>query len=161
VSDRFQGLNLAELMDLLHGIVLPEPVSWLPQTAGWWTLGGWLIVIVAIAVAHWLRYRRRNRYRRQAEAELDSIAARIGSEPAATAGEIAELVKRTALAAYPRGRVAALHGPDWAEFLRESTSNDHTVAGGADRLAAAAYRPDAVGENLVEPARRWIPKHRA
>jgi hypothetical protein len=108
-----------------------------------------------------MRHRRRNRYRRQAEAELDAIAARVDSEPAAAAAEIAGLVKRTALAAYPRGRVAALHGSDWAGFLRESTNDDATVAGAADRLAAAAYRPDAVGEGLVEPARRWIRKHRA
>jgi hypothetical protein len=161
VSNRFEGLNLVDLIDLLHEIVMPEPVSWLPQTPGWWTLGGWLLAIVAIGVAHWIRHRRRNRYRRQAEAELDAIAARLPSEPTVAAMEIAELVKRTALAAYPRERVASLHGHDWAEFLRDSTDNDRTVADGAERLANAAYRPDSVAEELVEPARRWIREHRA
>ena len=34
-NERFEGLNLPQLMDLMHGLVYPDPVSWMPQTIGW------------------------------------------------------------------------------------------------------------------------------
>jgi hypothetical protein len=155
--NRFEGLRLPELMDLLHEIVEPPAVAWLPQTPGWWVLGAWIFAVLVIAVRHWLAVRRRNRYRRDALHELDQLAA--GAE--STAAEIALLVKRTALAAYPREQVASLYGADWAAFLRRSAGNDPVVAAGAESLASAAYRADAHGQTLVEPARRWIRVHRA
>lgn len=66
----YEGLNLPQLLDLMHDIVVPDPVSWLPQTAGWLVMTGWLLVVVllvayhvhrswqqkmAIAERHWLR----------------------------------------------------------------------------------------------------------
>lgn len=155
--NRFDGLSLSQLLDLLHEIVPPEAVSWLPQTSGWLILGAWLAAIIVIGLRHWLALRRRNRYRRVALAELDRIAGRADG----TAADVALLVKRTALAAYPRERVASLSGAEWAAFLSSSTGDDPVVAGGAEPIASAAYRADAYSGPLIEPARRWIRMHRA
>ena len=78
----------------------------------------------------------------------------------ATAGQVALLIKRTALSAYPRSEVAHLHGSEWAAFLRQSAGNDQVVGNAAADLASAAYRANTDGRNLIDPARRWIKVHR-
>lgn len=161
MSDRYEGLDLTGLMDLMHDLVVPEPVAWTPQTSGWPILAAWLAVVTLVGIAHWLAYRRRNRYRREAESLLAAIENRAEVDPVDAAVQIATLVKRTALVAYPREQVASLYGAEWAAFLRESSAEDPLVVGAADRLAAAAYQSDADGRVLVTPARRWIRRHRA
>ena len=158
---QYDGLNLPQLMDLMHGLAMPESVSWLPATPGWWIALGWLLAVAFIAAWQFARHRRRNRYRRDALAELDAITAEKQIDPAESAQRIAAVLKRTALVAYPRADVAALYGADWSRFLTASADNDARIAAAADSLAAAAYRPDADPDVLAEPARRWIRRHRA
>ena len=156
---QYDGLSLPQLLNLMHGLVMPEPVAWLPQTAGWWIVLGWLIAVVLLAGWQFIRRRRRNRYRRGALVELKAIDISTELNPAEAAQQIAALLKRTALVAYPRREVASLFGRDWAQFLRESTNNDKRIADAADILASASYRPDVDGRALSEPARRWIRLH--
>jgi len=145
----------------MHGLVMPDPVPLLPVTPGWLILSVWLLAVSIMAARYLLGQRRLNRYRREALAVLKTIEGEIDLSPAESAQRIAALLKRTALAAYPRQRVASLTGADWAQFLRESTNNDQQIADAAEMLAAAAYRPDADGRDLSAPARRWIRLHRA
>ena len=161
MSSRFEGLNLPQLLELMHEIVVPEPVPWIPQTPGWWVLLGWTIAVVALCTLAFVRKRRRNRYRREALALLDTVELDTEVSPAESARRVAEIVKRTALVAYPRTRVANLYGEAWAEFLRDSAGNDKRISEAADSLATAAYRPDADGRALVPSARRWVRVHRA
>ena len=158
---KYDGLNLPQLLNLMHELVMPEPVAWLPQTPGWWIVLGWLIAVLFLLAWQFARRRRRNRYRRDALAELRSIAAQPELGPEESAQHVAALLKRTALAAYSREDVAALYGRDWAQFLKDSSGNDRQVTAAADMLAAAAYRPDADGADLARPASRWIRLHRA
>jgi hypothetical protein len=156
-TDKYDGLNLPQLLDLMHEIVEPTPVSWMPVTDGWWVLLGWLLVVCGLGTIKWLSRRRANRYRR---ASLQSLAG-IDLEAAGAAAEVAAIVKRTALAAYPRVEVASLTGPDWAEFLRRTTASDAQVASSAPAIARAAYHEDVRAADIVEPARRWVKLHRA
>ena len=159
MSDRpeLEGLNLPQLLDLMHDVVEPEPVSWLPQTIGWWILAGWLLAVGLLVTWHAYRSWRRNRYRRESLNALDSIEAQSGPEGAA---QVAVLLKRTALAAYPRDKVANLYGAEWSQFLRESANHDPLVDAAADQIATAAYSRNTNVDALVEPARRWIKVHR-
>ena len=161
MSERFDGLNLPQLLELMHEIVVPEPVPWTPQTPGWWVLLGWLLAVMALVIAAVVRRRRRNRYRREALALLDAVATQADMPPTESARLVAEIVKRTALVAYPRKRVANLYGNAWAEFLCESAGNDKRINEAATQLATAAYRPDVDGKTLIPPARRWVRVHRA
>lgn len=158
---KYDGLNLPQLLNLMHELVMPQPVAWLPQTPGWWIVLGWILAVLLLLAWQFARRRRRNRYRRDALAELKTIAAASELGPAESAQRIAALLKRTALAVYPRDDVAALYGADWAQFLKDSSGNDRQIADAADMLAAAAYRPDADGADLARPASRWIRLHRA
>lgn len=159
MSSQYDGLMLPQLLDLLHPPVEPAPVAWLPQTLGWQIVGAWLLVVSALLGIQGYRWWKRNRYRREALAQLREISKQ--QDPERTAGEIALLIKRTALAAYPRAEVASLYGEQWAEFLIASSKDDHRVQRAAQALASAAYRTDTQPSSLIEPARRWIKVHRA
>lgn len=158
---RYDGLNLPQLLELMHELVIPDAVAWLPGTTGWWIVLAWLAAIFVLLGMQLIRRRRRNRYRRDALAELSTILAATELGPQESAQHIAALLKRTALVAYPRKDVAALYGDAWADFLRESTRNDRQIAASAEMLASAAYRPDVDGSLLSQAARRWIRLHRA
>ena len=157
----YDGLDLSQLLDLMHGLVMPEPIAWTPATPGWWIVSAWLLAVALLIALQIVRYRRRTRYRRQALAELKVIRASADAEPEKTAQQVALLLKRTALVAYPREQVAALYGADWARFLCQSASNDLRISQAASALAGAAYQPGTDGRLLLEPARRWISLHRA
>jgi len=156
-EEKYQGLNLPQLFELLHDIVPPEAVSWLPQTPGWWVLLVWVAAVSAICIVKWVQKYRRNRYRREAIDLINNIDPE--SEGAATA--IAGVVKRTALAVYDRKEVASLYGEEWAGFLVKSSGGDSQLVNSAALLAQAAYRPDCDARDVIAPARRWIRVHRA
>jgi hypothetical protein len=157
----YDGLNLTDLLALMHDIVVPEPVAWLPGTSGWWILLGWLLAVLLLIGWALGRHRRRNRYRREALAELKAIDRQPQRDAAEVAQQVSVLLRRTALAAYSREQVAAIYGAEWAQFLKRTANNDATIADAADSLATASYRSDVDGKKLIAPARRWIRLHRA
>jgi len=159
--NEYEGLNLPQLLDLLHDIARADPVAWTPQTIGWAIVGAWLIVTILLIGWNRVQTWRRNRYRRDALAMLKDIDAQASESSSAVAGQVALLIKRTALIAYPRSEVAHLYGSEWAAFLRRSACNDPVVDNAAADLASAAYRENVDGRNLIEPACRWIKVHRA
>lgn len=163
---RERALAEAPTPDPVAGLIdipLPAPVSLWPQT---WPLR----IVVAVAVAGLLvgivrlaRSWHRNRYRRAALAELARIEGGLGAAaPADASVALATLVRRTALAAFPRDQVASLAGPAWLSFL-DRTANTTDFSEGAGRsLEMGAYRPapeDA--RSLIGAVRHWIRAHHA
>ena len=147
-----EGLNLVELLDLLEPVPEPEPVSMAPQTAGWVWLGVVLLLLLAVAVRAFVRHRRANAYRRAALAELDAA----GDDPA----RIAEIVRRTALRAFPRREVASVHGEDWLAFLDRTGRGAGFVSAPGRAMLAAPYRPVPPDPALASLARDWVRHHR-
>lgn len=94
----------------LRGFYEPPPPSWMPQTAGWYVT--FVVIALLLAWVWWRQYRRwrRNRYRREALRELETIETQA----------IPELMKRVALAAWPRTAVASLSGDSWIHFVEAS-----------------------------------------
>lgn len=151
----YDGLDLSQLMQKMHAVVEPQVIPFTPQTPGWWVVAGLVLALVLISSWRTVQSRRRNRYRREALVVLQAIEA----NPDATGAQIALLLKRTALAAYPRKQVASLHGAEWASFLCLSSNRDPEIEAVADQLAGAAYREGIVAASLIAPARRWIEGH--
>lgn len=153
----YEGLNLPDLMALMHDLVLPEPVSWMPQTVGWQILAVWLGVVAGIYLIDGIRRYRRDRYRREAIRLLDQVDI---STP--TAGfQIASLLKRTALAVYPRRQVASLYGEQWANFLLETSHSDGCIRDNIGPLVKGAYIAETDLCRMQTGARRWIEVHHA
>jgi hypothetical protein len=147
-------VNLVDLLDRLAEPPQPAPISIAPQTAGWTVLA----VLLALVLV-WLAWRgvqrwRANAYRRAALAELDAA----GDDPVA----IADILRRTALAAWPRERVASLSGADWLRFLDATGGGGGFADGPGAALAGAPYRSDAAAPapGLGALAARWVRRHR-
>jgi hypothetical protein len=142
----------------------PEPISLIPTTPGWWIL---LLALVGLLLrAIWRRRQRylRDRYRRDALAQLATIKARLGAGALEAARELAPLLRATAIAAAGREAMSGLQGDTYASALSE-------LAPDQDRLPVAdlkrlAYAPldDAEGldiEAFIAALERWIRQHRA
>ncbi len=156
MSDDAQAPELpTNLVDLLDQLVLPpepEPVSMVPQTAGW----GVLLVLVLIGVAFGVwrlhAHRQRNAYRRVALAALESC-----KDPA----EIAGVIRRCALVAYPRAEVASLIGADWLTFLDKAAGSTAFTAGPGRAIATAPFRDGGAADAaLLDVARTWVRTHK-
>ncbi len=158
-------------LDTLHDILVPPPAPWWPPAPGWdWVLGlaGVIgAVLLWRAAARW----QRNRYRREALAQLAKIEALIETRidanfkapvdariiasdaqartkapdaltPDAALAAMAVLLKRTALTAYAREQVASLTGPAWFAFL-DNTGGTRFSDGLGAALARANYHCDS------------------
>ena len=144
----------------LADIALPPPVSLLPHTIAWAVVAILFAAIAAWGLWRWQQHHAANRYRREALAELSQIEAR-NAAPGSAVAEVAALVKRTALAAWPRPTVAALSGAEWVAFLRRTGGSFADAA--ASVLDDGEYRGDAVpldAQAFAAAARDWIERHR-
>lgn len=157
------------MLNGLREITLPEPPSYRPQTLGWAILGS--LVLLGIVIGSFQQYRhwRRNRYRRAALKQLAALeqhvqqsATRIDALQA-----LSQLLKRTALAAYPREQVAQLYGENWLSFLDATYNGTGFTQGEGRLLSELAYRhPGAIAQlsdeeidGLMDAAGRWIRGH--
>jgi hypothetical protein len=144
----------------LHDIVAPPPAPWWPPAAGWEVFGllffiGGGLLVTALGL-NW----RRNAYRRAALRELGELEQTGARNPAAMT-DLAELLKRVALAAYGREEVASLTGADWLQFLdRSATTTAFSV--GPGKVLGDVYRgrPGTPSPELYEAVRSWIQHHR-
>ena len=145
--------SLVDLIDKLFEPSPPPPISMVPQTGGWVVLAILAAMAAGYATYRYIGYRRRNAYR---QAALEDLAG-AGENPAA----IAAVLRRTALAAYPRRDVASLSGADWIKFL-DRTADKPLFANGVGRaLTQAPYTDDpAPATGLTQAARDWIIHHR-
>ena len=134
-------LSLSELQD----IVLPAVPPFWPPAPGFWILL-FLLVVAATSFWRWRRsHYRKNAYRR---AGLELL------EQAHSVRDVSLVLKRVALAAWPRDRVASLYGSEWADFLNDSCARcrfDHD----------SWSKPDEPADpGLISTAAEWIRRHR-
>lgn len=158
--------TLPQTSDPIAGLIdipLPEPVSLWPQT--WPSRILLVLVVVGLvygtvrAIHHW----RVNRYRRQALSELKGIEARATTlTPADLASALASLLRRTALAAFPRDEVAVLTGAAWLSFLDRTGGGQAFSQGPGRVLEITVYGPAAGGDpaGQIGAVRGWIRGHR-
>jgi hypothetical protein len=129
----------------LHDIVIPPaPAPW-PPAPGLILFAALVLCFAVLLSVTLVRSRRRNAYRR---AGLRALAT------ARTVHDVSTVLKRVALVAYPRERVAALHGAAWAAFL-DGTCSHGTVAGA---VAGPSDAPADASQRAL--AARWVRGHR-
>ncbi|MEA3409108.1 MAG: DUF4381 domain-containing protein [Candidatus Eisenbacteria bacterium] len=154
----------------IRDIVEPAAISAWPQATTARLLGGLVIVWAVAVVVVLLIRRRRNAYRRAGLRELPEIEKRLsGSGTGVTAlRELAVLLKRVALAAWPREHVASLSGERWLAFLDSTCPGANFTSGSGRLLESSSSASDGAMssvaradiDGLVRAARRWIGHHR-
>ena len=147
-------VTLVDLIDKLAEPDAPASVPMTPETAGWVVLAAALVLALVWLAWRGIRRWRANAYRRAALAEL----AGAGDDPAA----IAPILRRTALAAWPRDEIADLAGGDWLAFLDRTGGRSGFTDGPGAALATAPFRPEATpsAPGLGDLAARWVRDHR-
>jgi len=163
-------------LEQLHDVVTPPPPSWLPQTWGWAALALVLVVVATVTARRRRRRREANRYRLEALAELAALETRWNESAhadaaarASTLRALPPLLKRVALAAWPREQVACLTQEPWTDWLRASAPPSLPLPDAATRLLDdLEYRSSqslaAIGDDdaraCLAAARQWIETHR-
>ncbi|MDE5460337.1 DUF4381 domain-containing protein [Bradyrhizobium sp. CSS354] len=158
----------AQPIDPVAGLIdipLPPEISLWPQT---WEARIAIVLLLAVVVAvlwRLVHYRRVNRYRREALAELRLMAETSPAGPEDLLTRLTLLVRRTALAAFPREQVASLAGPAWLSFLDRSYGGQEFSQGIGRLLVSGPYQkiqPDeAELKSLSNLVCRWIGGHHA
>jgi hypothetical protein len=171
-------------IEQLKELALPAPISYAPQTWGWWLLLGLLVMTASIIAARRYRQWHRDRYRREALVRLAQLQKR--SDDLNALRELPELLKRVALsmphtnpvgarlAREPvtavskmdrvivlRGQASLLQGPaalgkeDWQAFLQQHIAQP-LPADFSQQLATLAYAPDATLRALPSEQRQCL-----
>ncbi|MBE1285029.1 MAG: DUF4381 family protein [Rhodobacteraceae bacterium] len=147
--------SLVSLIGELQEVPDPQAVSMWPQTQGWIFVGLAGMALVLWGVRKLVLHRRANAYR---HAALRSLA-QVGDDPAA----VSQILKQTALVAFPRHKVASLTGMQWLAFLDASSTVRGFVDGPGQGMATAAYaaRPVTNTKGLNDLACNWVRSHKS
>lgn len=147
--------NSSEL-DKLRDVHLPPPLDWWSVAPGWYLLG--FMIVIALASLGYLlhRYSIQGRPKRHA-LQLLAKYQRANANSQISCALISELLKRVALAYYPRSQVAKLQGQAWLDFLN-STGKGVDFNPVRTQLLERPYQPPHPDDlqNLYECARIWI-----
>ncbi len=148
----------------LRDIHLPGAPSLWPPAPGWWVLAVLLLALIAWGVRVLLLRRRIRHQRRLVFDALATLQSGLAGErsPAQLAA-IGELLRRLALARYPRSEVASLSGGAWLRFLDDTGGQGRFSDGPGRVLADGPYRrhlpPDLDADGLAALVRNWVEKN--
>ena len=146
----------------LNDIVLPTTVSWWPVAPAWIVLGLMVLLWVIFYSCRVLRRYRANRFRRSALNQLHDLEQRNTPESIA---QIPALLKQTALATFERSQVASLAGPEWTQFLAQSSSQRAFTDESGTILERLSYTEEELDleqcQVLFSNAEAWIKLHKA
>lgn len=155
-EDQKEIVSLYDLIEQIEEPPAPDAISLWPQTPGAWLLVA--IILGALLYAAWRAYRRY-----QADAYRRAALAEIANHPHDPV-QLAEVLRRTALVAYPRPEVASLIGQDWIDFLNQKTSRNYFDERSGKLLGSAPYRKSANNTEDVAALRHavqhWIRQHK-
>ena len=142
-------------LDRLNDLALPPEVAWLPPAAGWYVVLTCLLLTAGWLAGRAIKKWKAAAYRRQAlylVSTADNVAA------------LAEILRRTALAAAPRSTIADLSGAAWPDWLSQHYAAPLPAAV-RQQLTTGVYspqttssQPDAINA-LREYAVQWIKHH--
>ena len=152
----------------LHGIdelVLPEPVSWMPQTLAWYVFAAVCLLMTVIMMYRLVLRWWNNKYRRVALETIKTLECNraLASNPC----ELMRVLKATALVSFPRVEVAQLSGQAWLEFLNEHCSAVDFCGETGRWLLRVNYSQieEAIDQDRYDKAIKlvkvWIKKHHA
>jgi hypothetical protein len=149
------NLPLQELRD----VHLPDPISLWPPAQGWWIVFGLVVTGAIVFMCVWV-YRRRTKSRRLAIAELRAVKQHYDThrDDQWVVQRLSEIIRRYALAIFPRTEVAGLVGSSWLQFLDRTGRTNKFSEGVGHLLSSGPYRPQVAvsAVELVPLVEYWI-----
>ncbi|CAG9297111.1 DUF4381 domain-containing protein [Celerinatantimonas diazotrophica] len=138
----------------LKNIILPSQLETGPLALGWWIV---IVVVSALLVVVgyllW-RYWRSGKQKRLALAEIKKF-----KDHPIHLDQLNKLLKRTALAYYPRAQVASLSGKAWFEFLNAQTRKNYFDEELINHFIQDLYRNSSpASKQQIAAACQWL-KH--
>ena len=149
-----QGLDLSGLRD----IHLPELPSMFPPPPVFFVVLFGLIALVS-GIVLLVRYLCRRTVKKAALEEIEKLKTK---KPYEAALNVSSLLRRAAVMAFSRKKVAALTGRDWHRFLTETSRKKNAFSGAAgDVLENIQYAPETAFKNidirsLLDDSADWI-----
>lgn len=158
-----QADPLAELRDLAS----PEVISLWPLAPGWWVLAALVLASVYLMSRKIQKTRRARVYQREAVSEISIHWQQYLDEQDVSQylQNLSNLLKRTALSAYPASNAASASGDTWLAFLDSTLPT--TVSGNrfqsdiGQLLITGPYRKhiDTNPAELHSLAKHWLRSH--
>lgn len=113
----------SDLLKQLHDIHQPTTLNLWPFAPGWYVVWGAGLIGCAVAILYGWRWYRHGKVRRAALQILSQYEKEYYQTANAqkTSADLNELLKRVALAYFPREKVAQLCGMDWLLFLNQTS----------------------------------------
>lgn len=141
----------------LHDLYEPPPVPFSFEAPGWYVLGGILLIGATLVTIIRIRRYIKNRYRRDALRELNNM-----DHAAEIFPQLFVVLKRTAIFAFGREKVAPLYGTAWLSFLEKTGVNVH-LNEYRDEILPALYHGHAIDpviqDKILSNAKIWIKTH--
>lgn len=141
-------------LNKLYDFYQPPPPAWTPQTAAWYVVFSAIGLLILWFAARTIRRWIANRYRRAALRELATVPTQ----------QYSTLLKRTALAAWPRDKVASLNGSAWLKFLDETSGESQFQHSPGNQIEEIGLRPITLSADTEQALRtlatKWIRRHR-
>jgi len=151
--------TVSDPLQELRDVHMPDPISWWPLAWGWWMVAGFLIMVVGLALWAWV-YRQRTQSRRAALAQLGQVKQRYATQANDhwAIVQLSHLVRRYALATFPRSKVAGLSGKAWLQFLDRTGQTNQFSHGPGQLLGIGPFQPQGSGSlaDLIPVIERWI-----
>lgn len=148
----------ANPLDQLRDIHLPATIDWWPLAYGWWIVIAIVCIATAALIYAWLRYRRANRYRHAAIAELNALFSQE-SETATLMAQTSALLKRAAITKFGE-QCGQLHGQQWLDFLSLHCPLKNHQALSTLCLQQYEKQPTIDLAALQQQASQWLKGHK-
>ncbi len=153
----------ASLLSELHDIHLPQPLSWWPPAIGWCLLSFLALLLVLFSVYRAYKRYRANQAKREAlylwEKYYHSYQETLNTQQASA--NLSSLLRRVALAYYPRVEVAGLKGQAWTDFLTQCSKQINFQELQAFLLETPYQSQSQLNaERLFQYTKQWIKERR-
>lgn len=151
------------LQQQLRDVHLPDAVGWWPMAFGWWLAAGLFVITVAATALYFMRQSQQKRYRKAAQAELQSCYAiwQKDGNTSAYLHSASAILKRAVLCGDKHSIAASQSGQRWVDTLQRCAKQPLSEAA-QTALAGAYYQANPVAdiESIHPQLSVWIKSHR-
>lgn len=148
-----------DLLRQLRDIHYPSAISMWPLAVGWYVVIGCGVLGLIILGYYCFRTWKKNRLKRLVLQRLDEL--QQDNVTVNVSAELSVLLKRCALAKFPRHQVAGLHSEEWLLFLDKTAMTNEFTQGPGRILVTYPYleQHKTVPAALFHLISEWVKKN--